>query len=288
MELTQSLRSLPSACVLLAAAVLVAPNADAQSKASTWYKGYGSGSVATGWASAYAGTDRFEESYVQYGALENRYALDVGANAKAGIKVLGYNVEAFRMEVAGHMEDDSGTLQGTNGETHALLRIAGLTYVDYNKEFDLTYTKNFGPYSIMKGGVKSLWWLGPVPITVGADAGNGNKLVAKASLNPFENDARGTVAAVGWQYGKMWAGVGGWLFTGGISATLEMAHTTLSYTLRADLEEGVSGYLQLVLEPIALYLKLFAKVNVWWWKQTWTKTIYKWSAGKIGATYPLH
>ena len=288
MKLTQSLRTLTSVCVLLGAAVAVAPDADAQSKKSSWYKGYGSGSVATGWASAYAGTDRDEEMYFQFGLLHHRYALDIGANAKAGVKLLGHNVEAFRMEVAGHMEDDTGSYSGTSGESHALLRIAGLTYVDYKKEFDLTYTKNFGPYSIMKGGVKSLWWLGPVPITVGGDAGNGNQLVAKANLNPFQNDARGTVAAVGWQYGKMWAGVGGWLFTGGISATLKMAHTTLGYTLRADLEEGVSGTLELVLEPIKLYLKLFAKVNVWWWKKTWTKTIYSWSAGKIGAVYPLH
>jgi len=264
-----------ASCLTLSA-LLVAPAAAGEISAS-YTKSYG-GSIASGYLSGGASAFSTSETYNSNGVPQHAYDVGADAHLVAGVKVFWVNAEAFRFETAGELSDDTGSTSGTQGDVHGLVRIGPWTVYNVQSDFDLTASKSFGPYSLFGGGLKAVWWLGPVPVTVKGDAGCGAQVSFQVNLNPLEHLARATPSARAWQYGSAKAYVSALGFSAGAWATLKLADTTLAYTLQADLEDGLSGWFSYQVAPISIYLKLYTKVNLWYWKETWYKFIYSWSA----------
>ena len=275
------------ATLVLTALVSTSTAAQAQSIGASYYRSYG-GNVAYGYVSADAGAHLDKSRYVSHRVVQHTYDVGAGAHVRAGVTVLWRSIDAFRCEADAGMHDDTGSTSGTSAAITGLLRIGPWTLASYNRTYDLTATHNFGPYSLFGGGLRALFWVGPVPLTVQGDAGCGARATFQVNLNPFEHFARATPSANGWAYGSMSAGVGVPGFSAGAVSTLQLANATLGYTLSADLEDGVSGQLGYSMVPIAIYLGLYAEVNLWYWHEYWYRQIYSWSAGSVSGTTVLN
>lgn len=273
--------------ILLSATTLaLAGISSAQSVGTSYHRAFGS-TFAGGYFHADAGLSMTNESYVQDEIPQNAYSIDGGTNLHAGVTLFWRSLEAFRFQANGSLDDDTGSLSGTTSSVSGLVRVGGYTLYNINEEHELTTTRSFGPYNVFPGNLTAMWWLGPVPLTASANAGSGAAINLQLNANPFEHQVRVTTTPRAWQYGWASAGVGVYGFSAGIHTTLTLANTSLSFPLIADLEDGLSGYMAFTMHPIAIWLRLYATVNLWFWHQTWYLTLYSWSAGAITSTYQL-
>ncbi|NOT31833.1 MAG: hypothetical protein HOP15_15415 [Planctomycetes bacterium] len=274
------------ALLLTTSSLALAGLADAQSVGTSYSRSFGS-SLAGGSFHADAGLSLASESYEQDQILHHAYDLDGDANLYAGVSLFSRTLEAFRFQARASLSDDTGSLNGTSGALSGLVRVGGYTVYSALAEEELAASRSFGPYNIFPGDLSATWWLGPVPVTIRANAGSGAALSVQLNANPIEHQVRVTGTPRAWQYG--WASVGlNWgVFSTGLQANLTLANSTLSLPLIADLEDGFSGALALSMNPIAIYLRLFATVNLWFWQQSWYLTLYSWSARSIGTTLSL-
>ena len=284
---SSTLRGLAAALALSLAPSALAQSAPiSESIDASWSRYYG-GSVARGYAIAEASTSLESSSYTQFGMEEHVYDVEGSALARGGVRIFGSWRDAFRVEASAEMHDDTGVSQGSNGAIDAFARIGPWTLASYSAEYDLTATRSFGPYNLFGNGITATWWLGPAPVTVRARASCGASTTLALHLNPIEHQARVSPDARGWLNGTMSAGIGLSGFSAGVSSTLRLADTTVGFDLVADLEDGLSGFFTYSMNPIRIYMRLYARVSLWYWNQTWYLTVYSWSANTYGGSRQL-
>lgn len=215
------------------------------------------------------------------------FGLAGGSNASARVTLFWQNIEAFRFGVNGHLTDTGDRSFAPDHELTGLVRVAGRTLYSASAETEISVTRSFGPYDIFARNLSATWWLGPVPLTVSANAGSAAEATLSLAADVPEHRVTLTATPHAWQYGWASAGIGWAGFSAGVNATLNLANTTLAMPLVADLEDGFSGALTLSMTPISIYLRLYAAVNLWFWHDAWYLTVYSWSAGAWSRTLQL-
>ena len=234
-------------------------------------KTYGNPSIAAGYFTAGA------DAYVWGNSSGDRSTKAI-AYVDAGVTVFNFNVSALDFEVYGSCWVAP---EGNHAEAHGHLRIGPYSVFNQTSTASIGVSHEFGPYSVLGGGVEATFWVGPVPITVGIDAGVGAEIGVNVGADVAEHAMYVTPNARGFIYGSASAGVGAFGFSAGVSATLNLADTTLGYTLTADTEDGLSGSFGLDMLPLAIDISLYASVAIWPWYETWTLPIYDYYADPI-------
>lgn len=128
------------------------------------------------------------------------------------------------------------------------------------------------------------FWVGPVPVTVGADAGAyagfnvQSKGLTSSSFNPSYPNVGLDAGLYTFGVGILFGGVGVSWASAGVEAELQLGSTAFNVDIYGT-KSGGHGNLKLDFNAVKMLVKLYAKVDYWIGSSKWTKTLLSKSYG---------
>ena len=216
-----------------------------------------------------------------YGTIDaglNRYSKSASASARGGLSV---GIFRARLSVEGGLRAKAVTGRTTGLAMQSYFRANGKvlgrnfgTSRTTNHGVKNSYRKNIGPIYPVPGGIRTVVFLGPVPVMLRGNVGIGAELaLGIRSMNlrtmRFQPWGEGT----GYGVGSVFAGIDMWRAGAGVEAQLNFGK--LKVRCDVDGRPGlVKGRVRASITPVQLILR----IKAWLGKRSWSKDLFNWSA----------
>jgi len=218
----------------------------------------------------------------------------VGAKLSKHLRMFGFEIEAAAIEARGHRSTTSGGfVTETTYDTRVLNGI--LVFIEEAEDIDWTLPS----LNILPGnGLSIPVPIGPVTVTLRANAGLRSELVYNMSYGATANipagtlDAHMTVQLGGngkvWAFGNASATLSALVIKVGVEADMRFGNLRAGPVLEARPQQ-VAGALVVNLMPIEIEVAPFIKIYIPFlgWKKT-KKTLVNWGASAYAANFPLN
>ncbi|MEZ5989991.1 MAG: hypothetical protein R3F30_12860 [Planctomycetota bacterium] len=202
---------------------------------------------------------------------------------KHRFEAVGFDASSEGTKLALGYEDKKERSYGLEMEGDLRLRLIGFTVLRAPSKVTVSIGKEFGPLEICPRPLTWRFMLGPVPFFIKANAGVGLEVSASLSMDAARLSlglgGGASAYAQGWVEGGVGAASKRFGAEAGIRAQLRFGQVDVEATPTID-PVGLHGELALQITPIAFRLSLFARVKLVFKKISYSRNIYRWSAGR--------